>query len=234
VDEKVGCRVDSQTTLPAAVKSRFLAGLEPTAVATILAAAKVREVPVKQNILAGGEPAAHLFLLRKGRARYCMVTKTGDEIILQWLLPGDVFGLGTLLKHPPNYIGSAEALSDCELLVWTHASIRKLADAYPQLAENGLRIVLHYLKGYANRHVALVTKTSQQRLAGTLLNLGHRTGRVHPHGVEIEATNEQLSALSDISLFTTSRLLSEWEREGTVSKTRGKVLVHTPEALVVE
>jgi CRP-like cAMP-binding protein len=154
--------------------------------------------------------------------------------LLQRLLPGDVFGLGTLLKHPPAYIGSGQTISDCELLVWEHTKIRKLANTYPQLAENGLRIVLHYLKGYADRHVGLITKTSKQRLAETLLNLGHRTGRVHRHGIEIEATNEQLSALADISRFTTSRLLSGWEREGAVSKTRGRVLVHTPETLIIE
>jgi CRP-like cAMP-binding protein len=131
-------------------------------------------------------------------------------------------------------MGTAAAISDCELLAWEHKSIRKLGKTYPQLAENALRILLHYLKGYANRHVGLMTKTSQQRLAGTLLNVGHRAGRVHPHGIEIEATNEQLSALADISPFTTSRLLSGWERKGAVSTTRGRALVHTPEALVVE
>ena len=226
--------IDSPTTLPADLKSRFLAGLEQTAVATIVRAAKIRNVAAKLVILSAGEPATRLFLLRKGRARYYMVTKTGQEVLLQLLLPGDVCGLGTLLKHPPGYIGSAQAISDCELLEWEHAKVRELANTYPQLAENALRIVLHYLKGYADRHVGLVTKNSQQRLAGTLLNLGHRTGRVHPHGIEIDATNEQLSALADISPFTTSRLLSGWEREGTVSKTRGRVLVHTPEALVVD
>jgi CRP/FNR family transcriptional regulator, nitrogen oxide reductase regulator len=226
--------IDSPPTLPTTVTSKFLAGLDPKAIANILAAAKVREIAAKHIIFSAGEPASHLFLLRKGRARYYMVTNAGDEILLQWLLPGDVCGLGTLLTHPPNYMGTAAAISACELLVWEHKSMRKLAKTYPQLAENALRIVLHYLKAYANRHVGLITKTSEERLAGTLLNLGHRTGRVHPHGIEIEATNEQLSALADISPFTTSRLLSGWERKGTVSKTRGRVLVHTPEALVAE
>jgi CRP/FNR family transcriptional regulator, nitrogen oxide reductase regulator len=226
--------IDSQPTLPTTVRSKFLAGFDLKATSKILAAAKVREIAAKHTIFSVGEPASRLFLLRKGRARYYMATKAGDEILLQWLLPGDVCGLGTLLTHPPNYMGTAAAIFDCELLVWEHKSIRKLAKAYPQLAENALRIVLHYLKGYTNRHIGLMTKTSQERLAGTLLSLGHRTGRIHPHGIEIEATNEQLSALADISPFTTSRLLSGWEREGTVSKTRGRVLVHTPEALVVE
>jgi CRP-like cAMP-binding protein len=225
---------DSQATFPAAGTSRFLEGLEKSAIESILAAAQVREIAAKRTILSEGEPASHLFLVRTGQARYYKLTKTGNEILLQWLLPGDVFGLGTLLRRPPNYMASGEALSDCELLAWEHTSMRKLAKTYPQLAENGLRIVLHYLKSYSDRHVGLVAKSAQERLAGALLSLGHRTGRVHPHGVEIEATNAQLSALADISPFTTSRLLSGWERDGSVSKARGKVLLHAPEALILD
>jgi CRP/FNR family transcriptional regulator, nitrogen oxide reductase regulator len=225
---------DSRATLPAVGTSRFLEGLEKSAIESIVAAAQVRQIAAKRTILSEGEPASHLFLLRTGQARYYKLTKTGNEILLHLLLPGDVFGLGTLLKHPPDYLGSGETLSDCELLAWEHTSIRKLAKDYPQLAENALRIVVSYLKSYSDRHAGLVATSAQQRLAAALLNLGHRTGRVNPHGVEVEATNAQLSALADLSPFTTSRVLGRWKRDGSVSKARGKVLIHSPEALIVD
>ena len=225
---------DSRATLPAVGTSRFLEGLEKSAIERIVAAAQVRQIAAKRTILTEGEPASHLFLLRTGQARYYKLTKTGNEILLHLLLPGDVFGLGTLLKHPPDYLGSGETLSDCELLAWEHTCIRKLAKDYPQLAENALRIVVSYLKSYSDRHAGLVATSAQQRLAAALLNLGHRTGRVNPQGVEVETTNAQLSALADLSPFTTSRLLGRWERDGSVSKARGKVLIHSPEALIVD
>jgi CRP-like cAMP-binding protein len=225
---------DSRATLPAVGTSRFLEGLEKSAIESIVAAAQVRQIAAKRTILTEGEPASHLFLLRTGQARYYKLTKTGNEILLHLLLPGDVFGLGTLLKHPPDYLGSGETLSDCELLAWEHTCIRKLAKDYPQLAENALRIVVSYLKSYSDRHAGLVATSAQQRLAAALLNLGHRTGRVNPHGVEVEATNAQLSALADLSPFTTSRVLGRWKRDGSVSKARGKVLIHSPEALIVD
>jgi CRP/FNR family transcriptional regulator, nitrogen oxide reductase regulator len=225
---------DSRATLPAVGTSRFLEGLEKSAIESIVAAAQVRQIAAKRTILTEGEPASHLFLLRTGQARYYKLTKTGNEILLHLLLPGDVFGLGTLLKHPPDYLGSGETLSDCELLAWEHTCIRKLAKDYPQLAENALRIVVSYLKSYSDRHAGLVATSAQQRLAAALLNLGHRTGRVNPQGVEVETTNAQLSALADLSPFTTSRLLGRWERDGSVSKARGKVLIHSPEALIVD
>ena len=225
---------DSRATLPAVGTSRFLEGLEKSAIESIVAAAQVRQIAAKRTILTEGEPASHLFLLRTGQARYYKLTKAGNEILLHLLLPGDVFGLGTLLKHPPDYLGSGETLSDCELLAWEHTSIRKLAKDYPQLAENALRIVVSYLKSYSDRHAGLVATSAQQRLAAALVNLGHRTGRVNPHGVEVETTNAQLSALADLSPFTTSRVLGRWKRDGSVSKARGKVLIHSPEALIVD
>jgi CRP-like cAMP-binding protein len=103
---------DSRATLPAVGTSRFLEGLEKSAIESIVAAAQVRQIAAKRTILTEGEPASHLFLLRTGQARYYKLTKAGNEILLHLLLPGDVFGLGTLLKHPPDYLGSGETLSD--------------------------------------------------------------------------------------------------------------------------
>ena len=215
--------------------SQIFAGIDEAAIAEILAAAQPRKVAADQMIFTAGEKATHLFVQRTGHGRFFRLTRTGDEVLLQLLAPGDTFGIGTLLiKNPYPYIGSAEATSDVEMLVWEHASIQRFATLYPQIADNALRIVLRYLKRYVDRHVGLVTKTAEQRLAGTLLTLGDRTGRALPTGVQVEVTNEQLGALADISSFTTSRLLSGWERQGAVSKLRGKVLIHSPEALVLD
>jgi CRP-like cAMP-binding protein len=224
----------SNPARPPNLLSKLFSGINEDAVAEILAAARTRKVFAKQMIFATGDTATHLFVLRGGRGRYFRLAKTGDEVLLQMLVPGDTFGIGTLLDSPSPYIGSAEAISDAEMLVWEHASIRRLAIRHPQVADNALRIVLQYLKRYVDRHVGLVTKTAEQRLAETLLSLGHRTGRTLPAGVQVDVTNGQLGALADVSPFTASRLLSGWEEKGTVSKSRGKVLIHSPEALVVD
>lgn len=214
--------------------TRFFDGIEQRHLEEIVAAAEYRRAVPKELIIAAGDAAGQLFLVVKGNARYYRLTKTGDEVLLRWLVRGDVFGLGTLLKDPPAYIGSAEALSECELLVWKHTSIRHLAGLYPQLCENALRIVLEYLKNYSDRHLNLTSKTAGQRLAESLLNLASQQGRTGSEGVEIDATNEQLGSFADISSFTASRLLNQWERQGAVSKRRGKVLIRTPEALVID
>jgi CRP-like cAMP-binding protein len=224
----------SKTADTRSTQSKFLAGLSEHDQQLILDVAEQRSIAAKESIIHGGDRAAFLFLLLRGRAKYYHVTGDGEELLLFWLTPGDVFGLGTLLTNPSAYIGSAEALKDCELLAWEHSVIRGLSGVYPQLSENALRITLGYLAAYADRHSGIATRTAEQRLAETLLQLGHRAGRTHPKGVDLDITNEQLGGLADVGVFTASRLLSKWERQGTIAKERGWIRIHAPENLLTE
>jgi len=213
---------------------KLLSGIEEAVVGKILAAAKPVKVAARQMILTGGDEAKHLFLLSGGAVKYYRTTKSGDDVLLSWLIPGDVFGLGTLLRNPPPYMGSAKAVTECELFVWERERIRKLSESYPQLAQNALRIVLEYLGILANRQVGLVSRNAEQRLADSLLGLGYRMGKVHSAGVDVDVTNEQLGDLAHTTHFTASRLLRKWQQSGAVSKARGKVVIHLPEALVMD
>jgi CRP-like cAMP-binding protein len=213
-------------------QSKLLAGIPDHDQQLILGVAEQRRVSANQEIIQSGDEARCLFLLCEGNVKYYRVTDRGEELLLGWLTPGDVFGLMTLLQHPPGYLGSAEAKTNCTLWVWEHACIRSLAGVYPQLSENALRITMGYLAAYVDRHAGLATRSAEERLARTLLRLGHRAGRTHLNGIDVDITNEQLGGLADVGVFTTSRLLSNWERQGTIAKARGKICIHTPENLV--
>jgi DNA-binding transcriptional regulator YhcF (GntR family) len=41
-----------------------------------------------------------------------------------------------------------------------------------------------------------------------------------------------LASLADVSSFTASRTLNKWERQGVVEKSRGKVVIRSPEKLL--
>jgi CRP/FNR family transcriptional regulator, nitrogen oxide reductase regulator len=214
--------------------SSLLAGLEQSAAQAILAAAQVKRISAKHKITSRDHRATHLYLVQSGQVRFYHLTKQGESVLLAWLVPGDVIGLVALLKSPLAYMASSEAISDCELLAWDRSVIRKLAARYPPLGENGLRMALRYLRNYIDRHVGLVTKTAEERLAGTLLSLGNQSSTVHPRGIEIRITNDQLGALADISPFTVSRMLKKWADTGILSKGRGRVFLSAPEALLID
>jgi len=70
----------------------LLRGLNRQEVDLILAAARARRFSVKSVMTYQGEPADHLLLLWKGRARYFFETPDGKKLILIWITPGHAFG----------------------------------------------------------------------------------------------------------------------------------------------
>jgi CRP-like cAMP-binding protein len=212
----------------------FAKGLGKPEIDAILSKATIRRFQAKEIIFTSGDLAKHLYLLRMGSVKFYRISQDGKEVVLGWLTPGELFGLGTLPAHPLNYLGTAETLDDCEAYVWDAACIRRLEISYPGLAANCLRISLHYVAQFAERHISLASCSVEERLAHTLTDLGDRAGQATPGGVEVDVKNEQLASLADVGYFTTSRLLRKWQRMGAVKKSRGKVLIECPEKLLIE
>jgi CRP/FNR family transcriptional regulator, nitrogen oxide reductase regulator len=223
----------STSSLPYAshLKSKFLEGLAPPDLKIILAAATERLFPANTVIVNQGESAAHFFLLTKGRARLFYITGEGDKTLLVWLTPGKVFGGGALISKPSLYLVSTEAQKESSALVWDRATIQGLAAKYPRLMQNAFLLASEYLGWHLVDHVALTCHTARQRLAHLLISLARVIGQKVPGGIELDATNEELASASNISPFSVSRLLSEWERIHAVEKRRGRILLRSLERL---
>ncbi len=117
------------------------------------------------------------------------------------------------------------------MLVWDRATLRNLAVRYPRLLENAMLIAYDYLAWYVADHVALISHTARQRLAGVLVCLAQTIGEKVQGGFQFDVTNEELAGAANVTPFTASRLLSEWQNKGAVLKQRGKVLLRSPERL---
>ena len=216
------------------IESQFLEGLESTALDAILSDGNERTYRASQILYRLGEPAARLFLLRKGRVKLTRATAPGRELVMAVLVAGDVCGLGTLLDVSEHYYATAESIEPTEVLIWSRSTMHRLAATHPQLSQNALRVALRYVAVFAERHIQLVSGTAEQRLARTLTRLGTQSGIPTATGVDVAITNELLAALSDVSPFTASRTLGSWSREGAVRKRRGHVYITSPEKLVID
>lgn len=210
---------------------RFLDGFDSRALQVILGAARERHFPAHSVIVAQGDPADHLFLLTRGRARFFFDTENGKKVVLLWLTPGEIFGGAAALSSHSSYLVSTEVLKDSSVLVWERAALRTLAARYPALIENTGLIAYDYLAWYVADHLALVSRNARQRLARVLICLAKVIGEKVVDGFEIDATNEELASAANVTQFTASRLLSEWQRNRAIVKRRGKILLRSPERL---
>ena len=178
------------------------------------------------------EPAEHLYVLLKGRVQLSRPVRSGHDVLVSVLVPGDVFGLVCLLTRRACYMGTAEAMEAGEAMVWDRATVQRLARHYPQLTANALMVALAMVAQFAARHEALIAASAPERLARALSDLGLQSGTRSPDGIDIRIKNEQLAALADVSAFTASRQLQQWERQGAVKKRRGAVRIVDPDGLL--
>jgi CRP-like cAMP-binding protein len=212
-------------------RSRLLEGLAPSEQESILKASKPHQFPGKSVILDQGSPANNLYLLTFGRARNFFITADGRKILLNWLSPGDIFGADTGLVKHAFYLFGTETVTDSDALVWDRLTIRGLVAQHPRLLDNGLLIAAKYFIWFLMAHEALTCHAAPQRLAHVLVRLAKGIGQEVSGGFELDVTNEELAHSANVTLFTVSRLMSHWHRQGALEKGRGKVLLRSPERL---
>jgi CRP-like cAMP-binding protein len=216
------------------LKSPFLAGLAEADLNAVLSAASRRNFPPKTIVTEEGDPAKYLYMLVSGRARYFFLTDEGRKVILHWLVPGELVGAMALLSEPMPYMVSSETVGQTSMLVWEHGAIRSLVGQYPKLIDNAFSFVSQYLLLYRIEHEGLICHTAGERLAHWLADLASSIGRPINKGIELDLTNEELASASNVTPFTASRLLSEWQRKGLISKRRGRIVVHSPAKLITQ
>ena len=209
-----------------------LKGLSPSETATVLDQGQILRVSQKARLFTAGDKAEQLFVVLKGRIKYSRLTAEGNEVILRLFTPGESFGFASLLPNPMEYLGTAEAMNSGMLIAWDRRHSSALFDRYPIIRTNALGIVLCLLGELSDRHCSLFEGIASHRIARALIDVGRRSGDIHPEGIDVRITNDQLGALADVSRCTASRVLSNWNKAGLISKARETVRIHSPEALL--
>jgi CRP/FNR family transcriptional regulator, nitrogen oxide reductase regulator len=208
---------------------RFLEGLAPSDLAVVLAAATPRRFHARTLIANEGHPADKLFLMIEGRARTFTTTRKGEKVVHLWIPTGETAGGRSLLSEPMEYLVSTETVTDSFALVWNRSAILPLVKQYPRLLENALLIASDYAEDYRDLLLAAIYNTASQRVARVLDSLAKGMGQRVVGGIELSISNEELANEANVTIFTVSRLLSEWQRKGLLVKRRGRVVIRSPE-----
>jgi len=214
------------------LRPRLLDGLTPQEITDVLACTRLRQYPAESVVSGEGHPAERMFMLLRGRARFFTITPNGDKTVLSWIAPGECLGGVAILSRELEYLLNTETVKPSVLLCWERAAIRELCQRYPKLMDNALLIAHDYLVLYRSLHISLTCKNARQRLATVLVNLAVGMGTRGPGGIELDINNEELANEAHVTHFTASRLMSEWQRDGVLTKKRGKVLLPNPELLL--
>jgi CRP-like cAMP-binding protein len=203
----------------------------PADCANIAAAAHERNIPRRQTIFFVGDPIRQLWLLTSGCVKVMQVGPNGSEVILRLSGPGEVVG-GFGLNSQDNHCSTAQALQSSNALVWDAAVFESVSERLPVLRRNMVRILGARLQEMDERFREVSTEKVAPRLGSQLVRLSTQVGRNVNGGVEISLSREELAQLTGTTLFTVSRLFSQWELRGIVKARREAVLICNSQALV--
>lgn len=233
---KCGCKLSREAqivSLPDGLKPRFLSGLSKAGLDAVLSVAKHRQFRASSVVTNQEDQAERCFLLTRGRARQFVITNDGQKVLLNWLITGQIFGGASLLSAPFRYLASTEMLSDSCALVWDRQTLRALTSTYPALLDNALSIaVTENIAWSIAAHVSLSSDDAHGRVAHVLMSLSSAIGEPTHDGIEMNIMNEDLAEGANVTPFTVSRCLRDWQRAGILAKRRGKILLRKPELLL--
>ncbi|HWS24210.1 MAG TPA: Crp/Fnr family transcriptional regulator [Anaerolineales bacterium] len=177
-------------------------------------------------ICQSGESAEHLFIVADGKVRQLNYTLSGKNILLDLLTQGEFFGAVSGLGDEV-YPETAQAHTNCCVLVIDRDSFQKILKRYPTVALSLIEIMANRLRAANERVKQLSALTVEARIAITLLmllkKLGSRKGKEVL--LQVPLTREDLAGMVGATPESTSRVMSRFQKDGLIRSGRGWVSI---------
>lgn len=212
----------------------MFSGLEPQDLDEILREARTLQINKNSAVFDQGAPADSFFVLLHGRVRAAKSTSDGQQIVVRYVTPGELFGVA-LAVGMNRYPATATAVVDSLALAWPSSAWPQLVAAYPAFGMNAMQTLGARLQEAHTRLLELSSEQVEQRIAHTLLRLVRQAGRRVDGGVEIDfpISRQDIAEMTGTTLHTVSRTLSGWEQKGLVESGRQRIVVRDPHRLFV-
>jgi CRP-like cAMP-binding protein len=179
-----------------------------------------------------GEPVENFFVLLSGHLKVVQITPDGEQVVVRYVNPGDVFGIARAMGRM-NYPASAVAVQESLAVAWPCQEWDRFIMRNTQFASSALQTVGQRLQDAHSRIRELSTEEVEQRVARAILRLVRESGEPTDDGVLINfpITRQDIAEMTGTTLHTVSRLLSQWKEQGVVETGRRRVIVRNADKL---
>ena len=210
--------------------SPLFSDISATECREIVSAAHEKHFARRQTIFMEGDPVRRVVLLTSGSAKIVQLGQSGAEVILGVRGPGEV--VGTVgLRPEDRHSSTALALAPSTAFVWDAGVFETFSQRSMLLRRNIIQILCQQLHELEERYREISTEKVSVRLSHQLVRLLNQLGRRVNGRLEIRLSREELAQLTGTTLFTVSRLLSDWNQRGIVRTRREAVSVDDFQAL---
>ena len=181
-----------------------------------------------------GDPAEYLYVLTNGQIKLIQSNPGGQQVNLRTIYPWQMFGaLGAVRAHA-RYPASAQALENSSSLAIASGFLHSMLETRPYLSFDLMTLMTSYIQEIQVRYRELATERVEQRVANALIRLAGQSGKKSENeaGIALAFSRQDVAEMTGTTLYTVSRLFSEWERQGIIETGREQVRIVKPHELV--
>jgi CRP/FNR family transcriptional regulator, cyclic AMP receptor protein len=179
----------------------------------------------KQGIFTQGDAADAVFYIQKGKVRLTVVSKIGKEATIGILNERNFFGEGSLAGQPLR-MGSAEAMTDCQLLRIDKKAMMDALHRERTLSDVFVSYLLARNIRYEEDLVDQLFNSSEKRLARVLLMLAHFGKEGVPETVVPKISQETLAEMVGTTRSRVSFFMNRFRKLGFIHY-NGGLQVHS-------
>ena len=180
---------------------------------------EVRYFSKKSEVYTEGGTPRYLYLIQKGKVKVYKTNENGKELILNLLSEKDFLGyLAILLEH--NYIDSAMAIEDCELVMIPKEDFLNLLHSNREVSAKFIKLLAGNVASHEENLLQMAYNSVRKRVSNVLLLLHERYG-----GSPISMLRDDFAALTGTAKETIIRTLTDFRAEKLISVEEGRIVV---------
>lgn len=175
-----------------------------------------------------GDPIRGIYLLKSGKVQIGKVTPEGRELTLKICGGNQMVGEITVFSGPSKYRLEAKAIEDTECLKITIEDLEEALQRDHNLAVAFMRWTGIDQQKTQSKFRDLLLHGKKGALYSTLIRLSNSYGVTHAEGILIDMvlTNQELANFCGMTREVVNRMLSDLKKNGIISMTEGKIIIH--------
>ena len=212
------------TTSLAGIRAHHLfAGLSPPQLQRLLATAHIDAAEAGQLLFDRGQPAKHFYIVLEGQVNLVLYSKTGEEKIIDILLPGQSFAEAVMFMAGPVYPVSAVAAAPSRIARFSSSEYVAMLRESP---ETCLRMLGHLSQRLHMRlrEIEYLTLESATHRLVRMLESKLPAGTDGPAEVLLQESRQEIASRLSMKPETLSRILRHLSDAGAI-EVRGRTLV---------
>jgi CRP/FNR family nitrogen fixation transcriptional regulator len=164
-----------------------------------------------EEVFGEGEAAEYVYRVVSGAVRTIRFSSDGRRQILNFYLPGDIFGLECGKQHTL----SAEAVADCDLSLVRRSLLDTAAKQDASAAQAVIGLMQRQLQNAQEHALVLGRKGAGERVAAFLLQLADRvTAQCE---IDLPMSRADIADYLALTIETVSRAFTQMERDRTIA-----------------